>query len=238
LDKEASTRKKREIDLWRRWKFSNDQIALEELLASLRPIIKKQSHTWGRSGIPGSVIEGESKRVIMDALNDFDPNLYPNVALSTFIISRMKKVNRLVYKHQNVGRISEQRITQIGTYNNVKQYMKDDLGREPSNQELADELSWGVSEVERMERESRKDLLQSGFEFEPSVITSDRDKEVLDFLYFELTHEEQLVYDYLLGKHGKPQMKPVDIARLTGMSPAKVSRIRNRIREKFMQHVG
>ena len=231
-----STRKKRELELWKRWKNGRDKLALEEILKSLRPIVKRGASPFLRSGLPQSVLEAEIKRIIIDSLDAYDPVRFSNVQLSTFIISRIKKVNRLVYKHQNIGRISEQRITQIGTFNNVKSNLTDKLGREPNASEMADELIWSVPEVKRMERETRKDLVSSMQQFEPGVIISDRDQEVLELIYYELTQDEKLVYEYLLGRNGKPMLKPTQIARTTRLSPAKVSRLRKSIMKKFQRY--
>lgn len=226
--------KQKELELWKKWKYGNDQQALEELMRSLRPIIKKISIPWNKSGLPPSVIEGEVKKNLLEALEAYDPSY--NVQLNTFIISRSRKLNRMIYKHQNVGRISEQRITQIGTYNNVKQFLTDKYGREPSNHQLADELSWSTAEVERMELESRKDIIGSTQVHDPGFIYSDRDNEILELLYYELTPEEQIIYDYLLGKHGKPMIKANEIAKRVGTNPAKISRIRNKIQQKYRQY--
>jgi hypothetical protein len=223
-----------EIELWKKWRYNNDQEALEQLMKSLRPIVKSIAGPWNKSGLPQAVIEGEVKKNILEALDEYDPSF--GVQLNTFIISRSRKLNRLVYKHQNVGRISEQRITQIGTFNNVKQFLTDKHGREPSSQQMADELAWSPAEVERMELESRKDIFSSSQVFEPGLLYSDREKEILDLLYYELTPEEQTIYDYLLGKNGKPMLKANEIATRLMTNPAKISRIRDKIQAKFHQY--
>lgn len=226
--------KETEIELWKKWKYRNDQMALEELMRSLRPIVKKISLPWMKSGLPPAVIEGEVKKNILDALEEFDPSF--GVQLSTFIISRSRKLNRLVYKHQNIGRISEQRITQIGTFNNVKQFLTDKFGKEPSAAQMADELSWSIPEVKRMELESRRDIVGSSQLFDQGIIYSDRDNEILELLYYELTSEEQTIYEYLLGKHGKPMLKANEIAQRLNTNPAKISRVRAKIAEKYRQY--
>lgn len=223
-----------ELELWKKWKYNGDQEAFEKLLISLRPIIKKISQPWLKSGLPQSAIEGEVKKNVVESLNAYDPSY--GVQLSTFIISRSKKVNRFVYKHQNIGRISEQRITQIGTFNSVKQYMTDKLGKEPSAAQMADELSWSIPEVKRMEREARKDIVSSTLAYDPGLVFSDRDNEILDLLYYELTPEEQTIYEYLLGKNGKPQLKANQIAKQLNTNPAKISRVRAKIAEKYRKY--
>lgn len=227
--------KDEELELWKKWKYNGDQQALDNLMASLRPLVKKISSPWIRSGIPQSALEGEVKRIVLESLQSYDPSY--GVQLNTFIISRSKKINRFVYKHQNIGRISEQRITQIGTFNNVKQFMTDRFGREPSAVQLADELGWSIPEVERMEQESRRDIIGSMQVVDPGIVMTDRDQEVLDFLYYELTPEEQNIYDYLLGKHGKPMLKANEIADKLGTNPAKISRVRSKMAEKYQMYI-
>ena len=56
--------------------------------------------------------------------------------------------------------------------------------------------------------------------------------ELLRLLPAELSREENLVFEYLTGSGGRQQMKAADIARKTGMSPAKISRIRGKIAKK------
>jgi DNA-directed RNA polymerase specialized sigma subunit len=223
-----STLHEKELELWKKWKKSKfkDRAVFEELYRSLTPLAMSVTLKWSGSGLPTSVIESEVKNLMVDSLYDFDPDR--NIQLNTFLINRLKKVSRMVYKYQNVGTIPEQRAIKIDTFKKIRTFLTDKLNRAPTNEELASELKWAPKEVDRMEREL------VGI----SLVDSARGAEILDLIYYELTPQEKAVYEYLIGYGGKPELSGQDIAKKLNISPSSVTRIRQSIEEKIKRYKG
>lgn len=228
--------KEKELELWRRWRDSNwtDQMAFDELYHSLQPLAYSVIQKWSGAALPTSVIEAEVKSLMVKALKDYDDNR--GIQMNTFLISRLQKVSRLVYKYQNVGTIPEQRAIKIDQFKKIRTFLHDNIGREPSAVELAEELKWSVPEVERMEKELRTSISFSNELTEMSFMQSSRDMEILDLIYYELTPQEKLVYEYLTGKGGKQELSGQEIALRLNVSPSTVTRIRQSIEEKINKY--
>lgn len=190
------------------------------------------------SNVPESAHQIWAAQNFFDALRTFKPS--SNTALQTHVYNAVhNKAKRLNYLYQNLGHVPENRVMKVGLYQSVYENLRASLGREPATTELANELKWGVKDVERIQKELRKDLAMDLGTEEQGVFSSSVDEEILDYVYYELTSEEQLIYDYVFGKHGKMKMvKPnnkVDferIARSVGFSASKARGLWTRVRIK------
>lgn len=232
--------KKNELDIFNQWKRTQDPKHFQELYGSMKNLI----HDASRKAAYGSNIPESAHRVwaaqnFLEALKTFSPG--KGAALQTHVHTAVhQKAKRLNYLYQNLGSISEQRATQVGLYQSEYQNMRDKLNREPSAAEIADQLGWSTKMVGYMQKELRKDLaLGEGTEDTP-FFESSVDEEILDYVYYELSPQEQVVYDYIFGKHGRQKFrKPsgkIDFARIgsqMGVTESKARSLSLSIREKL-----
>lgn len=221
-----------ELSIWKSWKKTEDPKALGKLMDSFQPVIAITVRRFESVPIPESSIEAEAKRQALNAFKTYNPKA--GAALGTHVHNYMQKVNRFVYEHQNVGRIPEHRITQIGTYQAVKGELKEKKGREASAMEISDELGWSLPEVERMERELRREVpetavLDVDFSFSQ---TSDAQK-ILQYIYYELNPNERVVFEYLTGWAGKPKLSEAEISSRMGITHDRVKKLKAGIAAKI-----
>lgn len=230
-------RQAKEMEMWQQAKASDfEPQTVTPLLKSFRPFIRNKANQWaGNVNLPPAAVHAEFQRAAIDAFKKYDPD--KGAALNTWVGLNLKKAHRWVMKYQNVARIQEGRQYGIGLYNTAKANLDMRLGRDPTNQELAEELGWDENKVRTLGNELRKDLPSSGFDtgFDPTSITPNQDLEKLKLVKYELTPRQRLVYEYTLGD-GKPMLKPGEIAKKLGTSPSTVSRIRKEIADKLEQY--
>lgn len=229
----------KENNLFNQWKKSQDKQAFQQLYTSMKPLLDSAARkaSFG-SNLPKSAHEIYAAQNFMDSLKTFDPN--KGVRLQTHVYGAVhQKAKRLNYKYQNLGHIPEPRAAQIGVFTTVRDNLQQDLGREPSAAEIADTMNTSLKDVQRLQREIQRDLSLSSLE-EQAITVSPQEEEVLTYLYYELSNEEKVVYDYIFGKHGKPAMiKPtgkIDFDRIAanmGVSVSKVRSLYTSIRSKF-----
>jgi len=227
VDRSAS----QEMDLWKKWNVDRSPGNLNDLLDYMSPTIQSNVNKFKNAPIPNSALNLEAKKWAVKSFETYNPDR--NTKLSTHTTNWMKKLNRYVYSRQNVGYIPEERVIKIQTFNNVKSNLETKFGREPSQVELSDELSWPIQEVERMDKELRKDIAPTDAMSDFGYISSDPSREVLNYIYFELSPQEQSVYDYTIGSHGKNKLSGNDIAKKLKVSPSKVSQLKRSIGEKM-----
>lgn len=228
--------KAREFDLWKQWKQDRDPMKLGNLLDSFAPAIHGVVRKFETVPLPPSTISAEAKRQAVNAFETYNPKA--GAGLGTHVHNYLQKVNRFVYEHQNVGRIPEHRITQIGTFKAVKEELRQKLGREPSAQELADDLAWSLPEIERMERELRREVPETALqdiEFTFNV-TNDAQR-ILSYIYYELSPKEKLVFEHLTGWAGKPKLTEDEIALRVGLSRDRVKKYKAQIAAKIRERM-
>lgn len=226
-------RAQQDLTLWRAWKKDPTPEHLTPLLDALQPVVHKKINEFHGAPIPPSALQGAANLMVMKALNSYNPDKGASVA--THVGWNLRKVRAFVIKHQNVGRIPEHRAYNITKFKQARDELTSSLGHPPDALSLAEELGWSTAEVGRMERELRQDLIASR-NLEPDLLPemeSSRDKEVLRYIYQELTPEERSVFEYSLGANGKPELSAGEIAKTLNISQPKVSRIRRKIDQKL-----
>lgn len=238
----ASTKKTEEHALYHNWQSTQSPQAFQQLYSSMKPLLYEAARkaAYG-SNIPESAHQIWAAQNFYDALRTYKPTA--GTALQTHVFNSVhQKAKRLNYLYQNMGHIPEPRAMQIGLYQNIYENMKASLGREPSQAEIADKLGWGMKDVSKIQKEITKDLAMDLGAEEHGVFESSIDEEILDYVYYELNGEEQLMYDYVFGKHGKPRMvKPnnkIDfdkIGQRAGFSSSKARALWTKVRLKVQK---
>lgn len=219
------------MDSWTEWKRTGDEKHLSELYTKYDGMIQSSVNKYMNPNIPRPALEGEAKNQAYIAFDTYDPNR--GTQLSTHVGTRLHKLYSYVSKYQNVGKIPEGEISNINTYKKAKEDLRLSVGREPSTIELADHLSWDIKRVGRMEASLRGDYV--GLE-NISALESNPQFQRMMFTYYEMTPEEQIVFDYTLGSHGKPKMSPGQIAVQMNISNSKVSAIRSKIAKRMGEY--
>lgn len=234
--------KNKEIDLYLKYKTGNDLNAKKELLHSLAPLINGQVNKYTNSGLPKLSIELEGLRLAGHALDTYDPN---KSQLNTHVTNNLKKLSRFVTDYQNIGHIPEPRALMIGQYNAVFSNLADEKGREPTTQELADEMNISIKEVDRLQSELRKDLFISNvaegeddvgfYEFVNPVEQTSEYQEALEFVYFDSTPQEKRVIEAYTGIYGKPKKKTKDLLLELNITETQLSALRKKIAQEIKE---
>lgn len=230
-----------EVDLWRTWKESGeDPDNLQPLLQSLNPVIQSNIIRHKAPRIPKSVMEAEARTMTVKALRRYNPER--GTMVSTHVHNNLKGLNRFVKKNQNFTRIVENQANRIGDFQRERGMLTQELGRDPTFLELSDRLNMSVKKVERLDKEIRRDSFTASktddmFETNPFEMTLPVHREIVELLPYELTLDEQKVFNHLFGRGGvKKDQSTGGIARKLGWSDSKVSQLKNSITRKYIAY--
>ena len=229
-------RQARELEMWKKWKAGGmQQKDLEPLLKSFKPMIKAKVNQYANKvRIPPSAIDLNFQIEFVNALKAYDPN---KGSLGTYVFQYLNKGKRWITENQNIGRIPENRVYKIRKYQNTVAELNEDLGREPTQKEIAETIGWSEKEVDRMDSELRNDLVSQGFEEDPFALVPSKTEEVLKLFKYELVGDQRAVYEHLTG-YGRERLTSTgDIAKKLGLKDYQVSRIKNQIESKLRRHL-
>ncbi len=236
----ANENRASELETFKKWQSTQDKEHFQALYTSMKPLIydaaKKASYG---SNLPESAHRIWAAQSFYDALKTYKPAA--GASLQTHVYGAVhQKAKRLNYMYQSLAYKPEPRAMQVGVFQNEHANLRDALSREPTSEELADKLNWPVREIERIKKEIHSELAMAEGTEEQGFYESPETEDVLHQLYYDLTPEEQKVYNLVLGKNGQPKMMKANnrvdydrIGKTTGYSSSKVRMVVGRIKDKL-----
>lgn len=239
-EKEAQVRKEHEIQLWQAWKSAPDHEKPEKLnplLKAYEPVFNRKVREWsaGAKAIQPAAFKMELQKQFVNALGNYDPS---KAALSTHIESRIQKAKRFVVKHQNLAYIPEGQVADIGRIRKAQDELNEELGRDPTHDEIADHIGMQPKRVSTILGSLKKDIPASKLESDNTPTALAREREVLDLLQYNLTPEEKQVFNHLYGMNGAAKLQSTnDLAARLGKSAPQISRLKTSIINKYKQYV-
>jgi DNA-directed RNA polymerase specialized sigma subunit len=224
-------------ELVRRWQMTRDRAALDELRRRTRPMVQSQVNKYRSNSVPQPVLEAKADEILVESANTYKPGM--GASFRTYLFGNLRRLNRYSAARSNIATIPDTRAQKIGVYQRTYEDLQARKGRPPTSSEMADELNWPLTEVLTMERSLRRDLPSSSLPGPARMDTEEyRRRQLIDDIWFELTPDEKVVYEYLTGTHGRRKLtRGRDIARATGFSEAKVSQLRTSIARKMEMHL-
>lgn len=235
-----------ELKLITDFKKNQDQKHFVPLYNSFKPLIFKaaQKNMFG-SPIPQAAHIAYAAQSFLDATRTWDQS---KGAFNTHAFNTVfEKGKRLNLKYQNIGYIPESRATKYQFYNTTLHLLREELGREPSTLEIADEMSLPASEVERLRKEVRQDLVMN--ENLPNLgnayAQSNKAIQIAQDIQYSLIPKHALVLEHALGLNGHPALIKknggADVNAISKAAKIPVSDVRSAfktITRKFKEHRG
>jgi hypothetical protein len=235
----------RQLELWKTWKSDPTEDNLEPLLKEFEPDVDWRVSEFSRSKnfpVPEASLRSKGRMLALKGLQTYNPEKPGSAGVRTWVNWQLKKLRSFAVENQNFGRIPEQRALQIGNFKQVRDDLTERMGMPPDAITLSEALqthnpkySWSVAEVNRMQTELRADRIES-MSLDPDALPSlfeSGERDILRYIYHDLTSQERLVYEYTLGINGKPKLPAKDIANRMMISGPKVSRLRTSIDNKM-----
>lgn len=222
-----------ELNMWHTWNNGGRKPEdLRPLVQSLQPLVNNRMKLFRNNlrDIPNSVLESEFHNKLLGALSTYDPN---KGRMSTHVTNHLKQVDRFVKGYQNDVRASEEVTNLFDPHTKAVTHLREVYGREPTTHEVADYMGVPVAHVIAAQKQNVPTYLLSRQKEDPREHVPSRTDELVHLMQYELDHEELPVYEHLHGINGKQKLPPTQIAKQLGISPAKVTRIKDRIAKKW-----
>ena len=229
----SDSRAQEDLELWKKWNEGGRKPEdTRMLMQRFSPLLYKKTSQFQNRGmiIPPAAINTEAKKLLLEGLKTYDPN--KGASLSTHLFTNMHGINRFVAKHQNIARIPETRIFDIGRMQRTKSVLEENLGREPTAGEIAKRLKMRVKDIETLQKELRRDLRLANFSPDMATRKPSPVRQAILYATHDLDKRDQRVLNELLAGRGV-----TDIAKKLKTSKATVSRSKARISEKLKKYI-
>lgn len=219
----------RDMELWRTWKKNPTDANMQQLLRQLNPIVQRSVNQWSGT-LARPLLELEAKNLAVEAVESFEPNR--GTKLSTHVVNQLQKLSRLSYTHQNVARVPEYQALQFHTYNIAESALKDSLGREPTFDELGDELGWSTSRLRNFKKGLRKEFVESG-ETPPYFDTVSGEDGLIDFVYSDLSPLQKKIFEHTTGYGNSQVLNNRELMRKLNLTQGQLSYRKKQLVDKI-----
>lgn len=244
LVKSAARRK--EEELWQVWKDDKNADNMNRLLKRFNPVLSQGLQQYKAPQVDEAAMKAKLKIQAVEAFETYNPN--KGAALKTHVQNKLKGAIRFNTQHQNYGYLPEDQVKFISPIDRASDDLRELNGREPSYTEISDyantnNLVSGSKKltsrmVARVQGNRRNDIIASSMESDPSGNSIDRNRAILPLIRYELTSDQQQVFDHLYGHNGAVRIASTGaLAKKLGKSASQISRLRSAIGRVYKKHL-
>jgi len=221
------SRQQQDLDLWREWRRTGRSAVLDKLLDRLQPLIYREVGKW-QSTVPPAALESKGRLLTVDALKSYDPNR--GAAIGTHVTSRLRKLSRHVYPYQNIARLPENKQLLFNTFSVAQGTLYDQLGRDPTTEELSDQLNWTGKRVRDFQRSfGRRELVES----EGALMDDHDESPLVHFYYHGLAPQDKLLFEDITGYGGKQALSNKKLTKKHRMTQGQLSYRKRKFTEEI-----
>ncbi len=236
----ARVRKAEELTTLEKWRQSQDPAHLQPLLKAYEPVMANTMRYYKAPGIPEAAFKAEMTSHVINAFQSFNPDR--GAALNTHVQNTLRKVYRYNNKYQNHAYIPPDSAKHIGNIDRARATLLDEIGRDPTYNEIADHLGLKPGLVKRIETSRRAAIDDTTLQADPIDQRLARDSEVMSLLPYSLDPKEKEVFEFMYGsrkgempkQNGKPSLAA--LAAKLGMNGSQLSRIHTSILSKYKSY--
>ena len=224
-------------DHYNAWKAQPGPGTTDKLLGAVDPILREALRIYGSSQGDSPTLRSKAKMLAIDAFGSYDPT---RAKLRTHLLSQLQGLRRMAAKEQQIISVPEQVLLDQGHLREAENKLRDQLGRDPSDWELADHTGLSPKRLAYLRtmkptfsegKLTRVD--EEGSSMSTPAVEAGPSKEGnnawLDFVYADLHPTDQLIMEHTLGLHGKKVLSNQEVARKLGLSPGAISQRKARI---------
>lgn len=248
-EKTAAERDTEDLHHFNKWKQSPTKTNLNNLISRFESDINRGAHSWKAPAVPVAAFKADLKKNAINAFETYSPD--KGASLRTHVNNLLRRSQRFNAKYQNVAFIPEEKSALITPIKKAREVLFDDLGKQPTHGQIASYLNnqpellpkrvqgkLTASLIKTVDKYQIKDIPGGAFESDPVPKMMSFHTETLELLRPSLKPDEQVVYDFMFGKNGKPKIESTgEIARRIGRSPSQVSRLKKRIEATYKKYL-
>ena len=217
--------------LYPQWATNKTPETNTALLRTIQPVIDTAVMSYaGQAASPN--LKSRAKLMALKALDTYDPN---RGNVRTHLLSQLQSLRRLSAQNQNIIAIPEQVGLDYARLNESENELRDQLGRDPTDDEIADATGLSTRRIQKirafnqpvaegMTTREVADEESYGGDVASVIPNSNRAVDAwFNFIYEDLSPVDKLIADMTLGRNGRRKTSTQEIARRLNITPGAVS---------------
>lgn len=213
------------------WQQTRTPESNTAILKTIQPVIDTAVTSYaGQNANP--TIRSKARIMALRALDSYDPN---RGNVRTHLLSQLQSLRRLSAQSQNIISIPEQVGLDFTHIIDSENQLRDELGRDPTDDELADATNLSKRRIQKIrtfhqpvaEGATMRDVTADesyGGDVASSIPGSTRGEDAwFNFVYDDLSPTDKLIADMTLGRNGRRKTTTQEIARRLNITPGAVS---------------
>lgn len=214
---------------YEQWKADPSAANLHACTKSLQSTIDSVVASMGATGNPQ--VMAKARVMAAKAIKTYDPN--QGASLPTWVSSQLRALSRENRKSDNILSIPEK--VQLDAYaiKRAELDLTDELGREPSLQELADRSHLSIRRIrdvnKKMHPVAHEGSYQDGGDSFLQGNATDFSQDALDYVYNDSDLMDQIILESTTGYNGKPPMDNATLMKKLQLTPVQLTRRKQRL---------
>lgn len=214
------------------WQANPTPESANALLGHMEPIMGTAISRYAGKDDP--LIRSRARRMTLDAFRTFDPSR--GVKLTTHVMNHLQGLRRASRQQQQFLKVPERAAMEQAYMQRMEAELQEELGREPSTNELADFSGLPLPKIARLRKYvpgAAESSLSDDTAITSSVDPFDREMRIAELLHGELTERDQKIMEWSLGMYGTPRLSNLEIASRLGVTPGAVSQRKSLLQKRL-----
>lgn len=227
------------------WKTKQEPATRGALLKAVQPVLDTAVHSYGGGSAGSPTLMSRARMMALKAMPTYDP---ARGSLRNHLLGQLQGLRRVGAKQQQIISIPEQVSLDRQHLVNAENDLRDALGRDPSDAEIADHTGLSLKRLAYV-RTARPAIASSSInggeddneDFTPAstVPGAHRVEDAwTDFVYQDMGTIDKAIMDYMLGLHGTPRLPLAQVAQRLGITASAVSQRAARIQKQLDERFG
>jgi len=206
------------------WASDRSPQANATILKVLDPVISQAVQT--HVGTSNPLLKARARKMTLGALGSFDPK---RGRLKSHLYSQLQGLKRQHAKQQSIFRVPERLMLDRRGLKAAQQELEDELGREPTDQELATRTGFSVDRISRIRQfspamsEGFFSTVGEGGMVPQSTSPISQQSSWVQVVYDDLGPLDKKIMEWTLGLNGQPRLSNQEIALRLKRSPGAIS---------------
>ena len=241
--KERGKKPLQTLPSYEQWKSTPTPQNMRQIVKELEPTIQSAVNTYAGNKV-GDPVRHRARILAAQAIRSYDPKY--GASLQTHVNRQLQALQRMTPALTDPLPQPEKFRRDSQALTNATNSLQEVLGREPTDEELAEETKLPIARVIKVRSGQRARIPMSMYEADdddestPEPVASSRDDfdDWMDAVYHDLGETDKLIFMYRTGYRGQQPMPNQEIARKLGVSPAYISQRASWIQKRLDEFDG